>query len=403
MVDRWRGCLKMAASIRRTFQNHIFTFKNVHFMPTRGFHRSRPVLGAMDAEFEKAKVQLNTLQNEPGNDVKLTIYALFKQATIGKCNVKKPGMMDFVGKAKWDAWNNLSDMTQDEAQKAYIDLVHSLAGEDSPSQASVSSTESAGKYETVAVTLNDGIFKITLNRPAKKNAINYKMYEEVGLALSEAANDKNCTLAVLTGAGDYYCSGNDLSNFMNIPSDGIGAMAKQGGDILEKFVNAFIDFPKPLIGLINGPAVGVSVTVLGLFDVVYASDKATFHTPFSQLGQSPEGCSSYVFPKLMGTAKASEMLLFNKKITAQEACDRNLVSEVFPNDVFQRETEARVQQYAKLPKISLQKCKLVSRELEKDKLYQVNKHECVILMERWQSDECMNAIMGFFSSKGSKL
>ncbi|VDI51759.1 peroxisomal 3,2-trans-enoyl-CoA isomerase [Mytilus galloprovincialis] len=167
-------------------------------MPTRGFHRSRPVLGAMDAEFEKAKVQLNTLQNEPGNDVKLTIYALFKQATIGKCNVKKPGMMDFVGKAKWDAWNNLSDMTQDEAQKAYIDLVHSLAGEDSPSQASVSSTESAGKYETVAVTLNDGIFKITLNRPAKKNAINYKMYEEVGLALSEAANDKNCTLAVLT-------------------------------------------------------------------------------------------------------------------------------------------------------------------------------------------------------------
>lgn len=50
-------------------------------MPTRGFHRSRPVLGAMDAEFEKAKVQLNTLQNEPGNDVKLTIYALFKQVS----------------------------------------------------------------------------------------------------------------------------------------------------------------------------------------------------------------------------------------------------------------------------------------------------------------------------------
>ena len=76
-----------------------------------------------------------------------------------------------------------------------------------------------------------------------------------------------------------------------------------------KFVAHFIDFPKPLIAAVNGPAVGISVTVMGLFDMVYASDKATFHTPFMELGQSPEGCSSFMFPRIVGPAKVLNYIL----------------------------------------------------------------------------------------------
>ena len=65
----------------------------------------------------------------------------------------------------------------------------------------------------------------------------------------------------------------------------------------------FIDFPKPLIAAVNGPAEGISIKIMGLFGLIYARDKATFHTPFMELGQSPEGCSSFMFPRIMGPAK----------------------------------------------------------------------------------------------------
>lgn len=96
---------------------------------------------------------------------------------------------------------------------------------------------------------------------------------------------------------------------------------------MERFVDALIDIEKPLIAVVNGHAIGILVTTLGLCDLVIASNDATFQTPFSSTAQSPEGCSSYTFPKLMGTSVASLMLLFNHKLTAQEALAHGLIGK----------------------------------------------------------------------------
>jgi len=356
---------------------------------------------AYDAEFEDAKTRLNSLKEDPGNDVKLKIYALFKQSTTGKCNAKKPGMMDFVGKAKWTAWNDLGNMSQDDAQKAYIDIVNGLVAEESGNAAKAAEEAAAAgpgkQYDGMTITRENKVFHIRLNRPKKKNAITWDMYRALGEALEECANDDSYSIAVLTGTGDYYCSGNDLSNFTNVTPEQIPAMAKEGREVLRVFVNSFINFPKPLISLVNGPAVGISVTILGLFDAVYCTDKATFATPFSALGQSPEGCSSYIFPKIMGPAKANEMLLFNRKITAEQALERNLVSQVIPDKDFHEVTSKIIDQYAKFPPQSMKLSKVLNRSAEKDLLVKVNEAECELLEERWQSKECINAIMAFFS------
>ncbi|XP_031569465.1 enoyl-CoA delta isomerase 2, mitochondrial-like [Actinia tenebrosa] len=356
-------------------------------------------------EFNSAKDRVNTLKEDPGNEAKLKLYALFKQATVGACDAPKPGAFDFVGKAKWTAWNSLGNISKEEAEKQYITYVNELAANIGTTEESVGSESSAKdsgpgrKYEALEVTVKDGVQTIKLNRPKKYNAITWEMYQEWIDALEEAANDKSCVLTVVTGAGDYYCSGNDLGNFANIPPEGPEKMARDGRNVLSKFVASFIDFPKPLIAAVNGPAVGISVTVLGLFDIVFASDRATFHTPFMELGQSPEGCSSYTFPAIMGTALANQVLLASRKMNAGDALKCGLVSEVFPHDDFHREVDSRVVAMAQLPPKSLQLSKQLIRESNKSVLHEVNERECILLEQRWLSEECMQAIMKFMQRK----
>ncbi|NXB82206.1 ECI2 isomerase, partial [Donacobius atricapilla] len=372
-------------------------------IPASHLHMAAATMQVSQKDFQKAQEQLKLLKKDPGNETKLKLYALFKQATEGPCNAPKPGMLDFIKKAKWDAWNSLGSLSQDDARQKYADLVSSLVSAESASQKIEASPEEGRHdgYETLIVTTKNNITKIMFNRPDRKNAINHQMYREIIKALEEAGKN-DTTIAVITGNGDYYSSGNDLSNFTNVQPGEMEKMAKDGAVLLKEFVGHFIDFPKPLIAAVNGPAIGICVTVLGLCDLVYASDRATFHTPFSQLGQSPEGCSSYLFPKMMGLAKASEMLLFNKKLTAAEACAQGLVTEVFPDSSFQKEVWARLEAYASLPKNSLAVSKQLLRSLEKEKLHAVNSRECEVLTERWLSDECVNAIVSFFQKK-SKL
>ena len=135
---------------------------------------------------------------------------------------------------------------------------------------------------------------------------------------------------------------------------------------------AYIKHEKPLIGLINGPAVGIAVTVLGMFDYVIATDKSSFHTPFAPLGQSPEGASSYTFPLIMGSLRASELLLVCKKISAQTAKDYGLINEVVPDNEFLTQSQKAAELFSQLPPESLRINKTLLRSFHKDQLLKVN-------------------------------
>lgn len=183
-------------------------------------------------------------------------------------------MVDFVGRAKWNAWSELGEMSQQEAEKAYIDLINELT-----SAQKAAEPVATGQFKQILTSVEYGnIYKIVMNRPTKYNAINIEMYNELIQALTEANENPSVQAIVLTGAGEYYCSGNDLTSFSSPEAmANMKQAARDGGVLLEKFVNSFINLDKPLIGLVNGPAVGISVTVMAMFDLILASDKVCFN------------------------------------------------------------------------------------------------------------------------------
>uniref|UniRef100_A0A915NI35 ACB domain-containing protein n=1 Tax=Meloidogyne floridensis TaxID=298350 RepID=A0A915NI35_9BILA len=314
--------------------------------------------------FDKAVSDLKNLSKEPNDETKLELYGLFKQASTGDVKGEKPGMLDFVGRAKYDSWNKNKGLSMEEAKLKYIEIINKL----------IEQTSSVDQASNVEALID---------------------------AFSNSNKCNETSITVLTGIGNYYCAGNDLSNFtrnVKTPNDLI-KMADKGEDVLERFVRAHIEHEKPLISLVNGPAIGISVTLMALFDLVIASDKASFHSPFSSLGQSPEGCSSYTFPMLMGATKACEMLLFDKKLTAAEAYERNLVTRIIPHNSFYEETERLVSRLSELPPESLKVNKQLLRNVHKDALLSVCKHECAVLKQRWLSVECQQALQKFASRK----
>uniref|UniRef100_A0A803TIU6 Enoyl-CoA delta isomerase 2, mitochondrial n=1 Tax=Anolis carolinensis TaxID=28377 RepID=A0A803TIU6_ANOCA len=243
-----------------------------------------------------------------------------------------------------------------------IELTYKLVPCGSFTREMTDSAESKGGYKTILVTTKDKITKITLNRPHKKNA-----WDWLNALLPLFPPSFVITLIRLVFKRDIC------------------------GDL----IGHFIDFPKPLIALVNGHAIGLGVALLGLCDIVYASDKAVFQTRFTQLGLCPEGCSSHTFPKIMGATKANEMLIFNKKITAEEACVQGLVTEVFSDSAFQGEVWTRLKAYANLPKNSLAVSKQLIRSGEKEILHAVASRECDLLVKRCFAAEFLNILKNF--------
>jgi len=247
--------------------------------------------------------------------------------------------------------------------------------------------------EGLSFTLENHVLTITFNRPKKRNALSLTMFLGITDTLNRVANDPNVNIVLFTGAGDFYSSGNDLSNFTKPVPVGLD------DGFLQKFIEALINFPKIIVCAVNGPAIGIAATTLALCDLVYASETATFNTPFTLLGQTPEACSSYLFPKIMGGNRANEVLLAGRKLTAKEAFDRGLVTDVFPGGEFRDIVNKKVRHLSTLPVNSLIYGKALTRGQEKEILLKVNHEECLRLQERVVSDECREAVMKFLTTK----
>ncbi len=192
-------------------------------------------------------------------------------------------------------------------------------------------------YETLLYEVNDRVLTITLNRPQKLNAFNSTMGSEIIDAVGRASEDDDVRAIIVTGSERAFCAGADLAKgadtfARNEPQPTASGDSGVYRDIGGQLSMAIYDSKKPIIGAINGPAVGIGVTMTLAMDVRLASDKARFGFVFVRRGIVPEACSSWFLPRLVGISQAAEWMLTGRVFGAEEALRGGLVRRVLPPD-----------------------------------------------------------------------
>jgi enoyl-CoA hydratase/carnithine racemase len=197
-------------------------------------------------------------------------------------------------------------------------------------------------FETIRLEVEDGIATLTLNRPDKLNAFNTLMMQEMIAAFDQTDADDSVRVVIVTGAGRAFCAGADLSagaaTFDYSTRGGedkeartLDGVQRDGGGLLTLRI---YDSLKPVIAAVNGPAVGVGVTMQLAMDIRMASTDARYGFVFSRRGINPEACSSWFLPRLVGIQTALEWCYSGRVFPAQEALEKGLVRSLHaPEDL----------------------------------------------------------------------
>ncbi len=238
----------------------------------------------------------------------------------------------------------------------------------------------------------DGIIRVQLNRPAKKNAMTSRMYVTLAEIFDEVARDESARVVLWHGAGDSFCAGNDVEDFLkNPPGPGESPQAR--------LMNALIDFNKPLIAAVNGAAVGGGTTMLTHCDFVYSGESAKFQMPFVNLALVPEFGSTWSIPARIGSIRAAELILLGLPFDAKRAEDLGLVTQVVPDPNVLAKATQTAQTLAAKPADALQACKRLMKRSSREQIKKAVKVENEEFIVRVNSAEAKEALSAFLEKR----
>ena len=236
------------------------------------------------------------------------------------------------------------------------------------------------------------ILRVQLNRPAKKNAMTSAMYVSLADLLNSAAKDDQVRVVLWHGAGDSFCAGNDVEDFLkNPPGPGDSPQAR--------LISAFIDFEKPIVAAVQGAAVGGGTTMLTHCDFVYAGESAKFHMPFINLALVPEFGSTYSVPARIGYLRAAELIQLGLPFDAKRAVELGLATSVVPDQNLLATATETAQKLAEKPAGALQACKRLMKQSSREQLEQAAKLENEEFSARVRSADTKEAFTAFLEKR----
>jgi enoyl-CoA hydratase/carnithine racemase len=232
------------------------------------------------------------------------------------------------------------------------------------------------------------ILHVVLNRPAKKNAMTSAMYVALAEAFKDAARSDDIHAVLWTAAGDSFCSGNDLEDFLKNPPG-------QGESPQSLLARALLDLDKPLVAAVQGMAVGGGVTLLTFCDVVVAGESARFRTPFVDLALVPEFGSTWSLTARLGHLRAADLLMLGAPFDARRAEALGLVSRVVPDESLLAAAMDATKSLAEKPAGAVQACKRLMKRSSREPVEQAFRAEAEEFATRVRSAEAQAVFAAF--------
>ncbi|OLF52803.1 enoyl-CoA hydratase-related protein [Pseudomonas chlororaphis] len=245
--------------------------------------------------------------------------------------------------------------------------------------------------DTILFEREGGLLSLRLNRPDKKNALTRAMYGQLAEGLRQADSDPQIRAVLISGSSDCFTAGNDISDFLQQPPTGLDSPPFQ-------FMLSLLECRKPVVAAVAGPAVGIGTTLLLHCDLVYVSRDARLRMPFVNLGLCPEFGSSLILPRLLGPARAAELLLLGEGFSGEQAAQWGIANMALDDGVA---TLAKAREMAlrfeKLAPQAVQSSKQLMRAPDREQLLKVIAEEGALFTQRLHSPEALAALSGFLA------
>lgn len=232
-----------------------------------------------------------------------------------------------------------------------------------------------------------GVLRVQLNRPTKRNAMTSAMYVALADIFNAAAKDASTRVVLWHGAGDSFCAGTDIEDFLKNPP---GA----GESPQSRLMDALLRFDKPLVAAVHGAAIGGGTTMLTHSDFIYAGESARFQMPFINLALVPEFGSSCSVPARIGHVRAAELILMGSSF-ARRAVELGLATEVVPDNDLRAKATDTARKLAAKPAAALQASKRLMKQPFREQIRAAMKAENEEFSVQVRSEDAREAFTAF--------
>lgn len=260
-----------------------------------------------------------------------------------------------------------------------------------------------GDYSTILFDVRDNVGYITLNRPEAANAINAEMAHDLENVTLHCEEDPTVRAILLNSTGKIFCAGGDLKSFAAQPKELLPTYLKKVTFFLHKAMSRLSRMKAPLVIAIQGAAGGAGMSLACAGDLVVAAESARFTMAYTRAGLTPDGSSTYYLPRLVGLRRAMHLTLMNPVLSAREACEMGIVTQVVPDAELASTADLWARELAKGPTRAYQGVKRLFAESATNTLEDQMELETEWIAEMGRGEDGREGIAAFLEKRAPKF